>query len=456
MNQFQGELGHVLLVLAVVGLLLLSAVAGYSNVLEAIEPPSADEIAKTKQALHKYLTTELKLQSVLVVIDTDVAGVAFAATTDDHDFLRGQVILAALTLATATPWVETIYVSPHFGGFPLSTVEVPMQSVRNLVNERITLEQFFHSWHTELMPTPLDLPGALLVPLSEAEEGWQAQDPEDTDGLQVLAQFELPELHDRFMENYPAAQSEVALPDGGTLKMAVIDCGDREGAEQLLKALEQELGGQAIAPNEGELLVAGDKPTSIRQRGGCLYLIQGPLQATQIAVKTLEEEPQVGPVQIASGAVAGQETPPAGGQTQQPGEAGTTQPPAGQTLPETPPQPQNPPLPLVADSVIKEAMLCEGVDERNKPVGVGDQFGPQAKKVGLFLAFEAAPANTEIALEWYRDGEFIFRKILLVAGDQRVVTSLYSKRSPYLQAGNYALEILENDRLVARLPFSIQ
>ncbi len=113
-------------------------------------------------------------------------------------------------------------------------------------------------------------------------------------------------------------------------------------------------------------------------------------------------------------------------------------------------------MPLAADSVVKRAVLCTGVDAQNDPTGVASQFPAETKKVGLFLDFADAPANTEISLEWYRAGKIIFRQLLLASGDKQVITFLYSECRPCLRGGSYAVAVLQNDRLVARLPFTIQ
>ncbi len=74
----------------------------------------------------------------------------------------------------------------------------------------------------------------------------------------------------------------------------------------------------------------------------------------------------------------------------------------------------------------------------------------------MFLDFAGAPANTEISLEWHRGGKIILRQLLLVSGDRQVITFVYPERLRYLRGGSYAVEILENDRLVSRLRFAVQ
>ncbi len=114
------------------------------------------------------------------------------------------------------------------------------------------------------------------------------------------------------------------------------------------------------------------------------------------------------------------------------------------------------PMPLAANSVVKEAVLCQGVDEKNNPEGIANTFPADTVKIGLYLRITNAPANTEITLEWSRGERLLQRRLLLVSGSKRLITYIYAARAEHLRAGSYAVEIKENDRLVARLPFTIQ
>ena len=50
----------------------------------------------------------------------------------------------------------------------------------------------------------------------------------------------------------------------------------------------------------------------------------------------------------------------------------------------------------------------------------------------------------------------LHRRLLLVSGSRRLITYIYAARAAHLRAGSYVVEIKEDDRLVARLPFTIQ
>jgi len=117
---------------------------------------------------------------------------------------------------------------------------------------------------------------------------------------------------------------------------------------------------------------------------------------------------------------------------------------------------QKPAISLVESSVVKEAVLCEGVDENNQPEGVTNTFPPGTAKLGLYLRIVDAPANTELMLKWYRGQRLLDRRMVLVAGDRQLITYIYAASTESLRAGGYTVEILENGDLVARMPFTVQ
>ena len=121
-----------------------------------------------------------------------------------------------------------------------------------------------------------------------------------------------------------------------------------------------------------------------------------------------------------------------------------------------PPAPHTPATTPSPDSVVKQAVLCEGVDEHNVPQGVSNNFPAGTEKVGLYLAIQDAPANTEITVEWSRGDRLLRRRLMVVAGNEKFLTYAYAALQQSMQAGNYVVEIKEDGRLVARLPFTIQ
>ncbi len=110
---------------------------------------------------------------------------------------------------------------------------------------------------------------------------------------------------------------------------------------------------------------------------------------------------------------------------------------------------------MADDSVLEQAIICTGLSDRGKPLNVKDVYPTETEKLALYLQIGDAPPNTELELKWQRDGKVIARSLLLVAGDKKSLSYLYSKNRETLWAGEYAVEIEEDDRLVARLVFRV-
>jgi len=105
---------------------------------------------------------------------------------------------------------------------------------------------------------------------------------------------------------------------------------------------------------------------------------------------------------------------------------------------------------------VKDAVICQGVDENSIPIGAGNTFSANTEKVGLFLRIASALANTEIKLEWSRDGKVTRRDLLIATGDQKAITYIFPARAEYLQPGTYDVAIKQGGQLVGRLVFTIQ
>lgn len=130
---------------------------------------------------------------------------------------------------------------------------------------------------------------------------------------------------------------------------------------------------------------------------------------------------------------------------------------AAETLP-TAPEPQPEPLdpvPLAADSAVRRAVVCQGVDEQGELAGCLEIFPAGTEKVSLYLEIVGARPNSEVQVTWYLDGKIIGRELVLVSGDRRLLSYLYAQGRQDLWAGAYAVELRENGALVGRLVFRV-
>ncbi|MGC9318853.1 MAG: hypothetical protein ACP5KN_12550 [Armatimonadota bacterium] len=114
------------------------------------------------------------------------------------------------------------------------------------------------------------------------------------------------------------------------------------------------------------------------------------------------------------------------------------------------------PRPLSRDSAIKRAVICLGFDERSQLTGVQKTFPAGTEKIALYLQIEGAHPNSEIQSTWYHEDEIIGRHLLIVSGDRKTISYVYARDRTALWPGSYAVELRENDTLVARLTFRVE
>lgn len=467
---------------ACAGMVLLAAASGARcELLERTEPPHEVDMPRIEHQLASYLTSTLSLEGVVVTVDDTSVGVAFAAEGADRGIALGRLTLVATAAAVAAPWAETVHVSPHVGGFPFGAIDVPVQVVRDVANGRAEPQRLLSSWTTSVMPLPLEMPGDLLGPLSGAQgaQGWQLQDRRTVDGLALLVELGLPELHALVPENYEATMA-TAITGGGQLQVGALDAGTPGGASSLLAALAQKLDERAQA-TPGGLHVAADPPLTIRALDGVVYFAAGPVERVQSAITALLAAPEAvepavsGETQVAAAAGAqgdGEQTgatPTEGGQAagaqgeaqQVGGQANGGQTEAQQTEAQgqgeqAGPPPHLEPMPVAEDSSVARAVVCLGFDERSRLRGVKDIFPRGTEKVALYLETDGARPNTEIQLTWYHEDDVIGRQILLLSGSKKNISYVYAGNRPDLWVGWYAVEIKENSELVARLTFRVE
>ena len=441
-------------------------------VAEDAAPPDP---AQTQVRLQQLLQDELFLDTVVEVDDEHVL-IIYTPQVGSEDELLPELTMAVYAAGIAAPWTQEIGVIIQTAGLPLGHVIVPTQAVKNWDEGRINLDAFYLQWVMMPYTAPDATAADMLLQDWELPAGWTIQGQQEDTPEAVLAKVGVTITEEIPTEEWPAAWSELDTPDGSLIVAALLTVSDLDVTEVL-----ESLGAAPDPDNptvHPTVTLTGPPGVLVSGRSNVLLAVTGPSAPAQQAMDllkqlTLAEKPFEG--LLAQGIAA----PPAAGAVTPPGEAaltppaaeivtppagGTTAPPTGGTPSTTPPptvfpeggetQPQ--PMPLAANSVVKEAVLCQGVDEDNKPEGITNTFPADTVKVGLYLRMTDAPANTEITLEWSREERLLQRRILLVSGSRRLITYIYAARAAHLRAGSYAVEIKEDNRLVARLLFTIQ
>lgn len=126
--------------------------------------------------------------------------------------------------------------------------------------------------------------------------------------------------------------------------------------------------------------------------------------------------------------------------------------------PAPPPEPAAAPTPstvaLSPASFIRKARLVTGVTPEGDPESFYGTLPEGAERVGVYLDIVRAPEESEILLTWYRDGQELARRLLVVTGDRRTVSYLTPREEGGFPPGTYWLEITTNGTLAARLVFT--
>ena len=126
--------------------------------------------------------------------------------------------------------------------------------------------------------------------------------------------------------------------------------------------------------------------------------------------------------------------------------------------PAPPPEPAATPTPsavaLSPASFIRKARLVTGVTPEGDPESFYGTLPEGAERVGVYLDIVRAPEESEILLTWYRDGQELARRLLVVTGDRRTVSYLTPREEGGFPPGTYWLEITTNGTLAARLVFT--
>ncbi len=462
---------------------------GGELVAEDAAPP---DLARTQVRLQQLLQDELFLDTVVAVDDEHVL-IIYTPQVESEDELLPELTMAVYAAGIAAPWTKEIGVIIQTAGLPLGHVIVPTQAVKNLDEGRIKQDAFYLQWVIMPYTAPDATAADMLLQDWELPAGWTIQGQQEDTPEAVLAKVGVTITEEIPIEEWLAAWSELDTPDGSLIVAALLTVSDLDVTE-VLESL-----GAAPDPDQPTVhptvTLTGPPGVRISGRSNVLLAVTGPSAPAQQAMDllkqlTLAEKPFEGLLAqgIAAPPAAGAVTPPgeaaltppAGGTTAPPptptggtpsttppptsGTPSTTPPPTSGTPSTTPPptvfpgggETQPPPMPLAANSVVKEAVLCQGVDEDNKPEGITNTFPADTVKIGLYLRMTNAPGNTEITLEWSRGERLLQRRLLLVSGSRRLITYIYAARAAHLRAGSYAVEIKEDDRLVARLPFVIQ
>ncbi len=419
-------------------------------------------ISQATDALDGDLQQVLGLRDLQVAIDQTSVTIRCTAPEAQGQGSWTPIITYALVNAALTaPWVDEVILNLECAGGDTLGIQVPRQVVAQYANGSIDAAAFQSAWlltdgspHVAVTldtaaPAPVSattLAAALLIGQSELPSGWLAS------ARQTVSASDITSYVAADVDLQPHAVQSSAMQmvqvGGNALTIMTMLMTTNEEANGLLNAIAGQPG--ESYPEDALRQVSTEPAVQGMVVGNVVYLIAG----------EGEDGAEVAALVTARAAAEAQMPPPAAGDQALPTDASTQTATTGPSIQTPPSQPAavTPPdaMPLAADSIVKEAVLCTGVDENNEPTGVLNDFPPDTKKVGLYLCIEDAPANSEVLLEWWRNGKKAKGKLLLVTGDHKLITYLMPARVAHLPAGSYWLEINEDDNLVARLVFTVR
>ncbi|MFP3905219.1 MAG: hypothetical protein ACLFWB_13315 [Armatimonadota bacterium] len=421
----------------------------------------SERISMARERLHDDCTEVLGLRNVQADVTENAVQITAVAPELPARGLWAPIIAYALADASLlAPWTDTISITFKETGRQDFSVQVARADADAYVNGTTSLKQFMQRWEvdgaspsdvtpqpttpdpTVTGPTQGDSGGIgggatateILLTPERLPRGWQTSEPVEFSAAEILATV-APGSAASTLPVESSAMQTIQVGDHAYTVVAMVASSSADAQTSLATLRSQ----PDITDSPGLIEVSQDPPVHGMALGRAVYLVWG-----------------IGPDVARIAGLIGMSysgadvTPP-----QTPQVPGTPQTPA---TPQAPTQPQGQgaqAMELDPTSVVKEAIVCEGVDEHNDPVGVKQLFPTETKKVTLFLRIAGAPQNTEVTLEWSRNGRTLTRRLLILAGDQRLDIPIFPARAEYLRPGRYAVEIKEGDRVVGRRIFTI-
>jgi len=106
---------------------------------------------------------------------------------------------------------------------------------------------------------------------------------------------------------------------------------------------------------------------------------------------------------------------------------------------------------------IKRAIICEGVDDRNRPVNGGTLFKQGTRSLTLFIEHELPePGRAEVLARLSRDGRIRSESVMEVAGRGKFVIKFLPRQRASLASGTWLVRIEVDGKLDREIQFTIQ
>jgi len=117
--------------------------------LARAQSSGAPDIAETQELLFGYITDELKIDKVEVLLDATRARVAVNVGKDDDAMIIGKMGMLISAAGAAAPWTQRVELSVYSAAAPLVYVKVPTAKITAYLNDRIETQAYLASWEFE-------------------------------------------------------------------------------------------------------------------------------------------------------------------------------------------------------------------------------------------------------------------------------------------------------------------
>ncbi len=105
--------------------------------------------------------------------------------------------------------------------------------------------------------------------------------------------------------------------------------------------------------------------------------------------------------------------------------------------------------------MLRQAVLCQGLDGSNHPAGVSAMFPSTTKSVSLYIDMDLGGSERQLKIRWRRGEKSLSGRIVRASGKRQILNALTPKSGSSFRSGEYQVDIEIDDKPAATLKFLI-